>query len=509
MVLSTFLRLGSDDSFGKDAMLDPASRSEGSFAGGVPPSMLAELLRHVPGCIGVYDLAGNCVLASEALARWLDRSLADVLGRNLDQLWPEGFGEVVRGRQQMVHGGGTVQAAEEFPFRHSSKVVRVKRFAWRGPGGAVEGVVELFEEQGLPSQAEMVGRLALGIAHDFNNALTLVQCHLDTLAAELAEHRRAAGLVNDLRLVIDHSSQLPRQLIRFIQGSAVAWHPVDLNTLLTSLERLLRPRLDGVSLRLELASGGAWVEGDPVQLTQVLLNLASNALDAMPAGGQLLLRCQRLAGSGDDEAVGSGPHVRVTIRDSGVGMTAEVQRRIFDPLFTTRPNGTGLGLSVVRELVRLHGGTVTCHSVAGQGTTFAVTLPARGIRGQGGMELSAPGAAVLILDCNPDIRQLAGMILAHGRFTPVLCADFHEARQLSHVPERPLRLIVLDAELCVGRWEEDLAELLRRHPTARLLYTSAGDTVPLATPRLQARGIVLKPFRAEQLLRAVEAALSG
>jgi hypothetical protein len=388
--------------------------------------------------------------------------------------------------------------------------VRVVRFPWRGPSGEVEGVVELFEEQTPATQAEVVGRLALGVAHDFNNTLTLLHGHVDLLEGDLAGGSQATGHVGELRAVLEHASQLPLQLVRFVNGSSGNWHPVDLNTLLASLERLLRPRLAaGVTLRLELAAGGAWVEGDPVQLTQILLNLAGNALDAMPAGGQLLLRCERVDEPVGPESVLAGPHLRITVRDTGVGMTPEVQRRIFEPLFTTRSRGTGLGLTVVQSLVQRHGGAVQCQSTPGQGTTFQVLLPAQGSRAQAGTQQPI-GAAVLVLERNHDIRQLAGMILAHGRFTPVLCADFHEARQLSNNPERPIRLIVVDAGLCGGRHEDELADLLRRHPGVRLLYTSAGDMLPLVGPGLQApRGLVLKPFRAEQLLRAVEAALSS
>jgi signal transduction histidine kinase len=472
--------------------------------------LLTELLRHLPVCVGLYDLAGNCLLASETLARWLDRPGAELLGRNIEQLWPDGFGNVLRIRQQQALDG-TVAAVEEFPFRFGGRSVRVVRFPWRSVSGDLVGVVELFEEQAPATQAEVVGRLALGVAHDFNNTLTLLQGHLDLLEGGLPSDNDARQQVSELRLVLEHASQLPQQLVRFVQGTAGGWHAVDLNVLLTSLERLLRPRLSaGVSLRLELAAGGAWVEGDPVQLTQVLLNVAGNALDAMPTGGQLLLRCERRSGAGG-EGVEARPHVRITVRDSGVGMTPEVQRRIFEPLFTTRSRGTGLGLSVVQTLMQRHGGTVACQSSVGQGTTFVLLLPEQGAKGRPAAEaVVVPGTAVLVLDRNHDIRQLAGMILAHGRFTPVLCADFSEARQLSHNPESPIRLIVVDAGLCGGPREEELADLLGRHRGARLLYTSAGDAMPLVGPGQQApRGLVLKPFRAEQLLRAVEAALSG
>jgi hypothetical protein len=287
-------------------------------------------------------------------------------------------------------------------------------------------------------------------------------------------------------------------------------HPIDLNTLLSSLERLLRPRLgQAVSLRLELAAGAAWVEGDPGQLTQVLLDSAGRALDGMPAPGQLLLRCEARPGTGGGAPIVAGPHVRITIRAGGPLVPPEAQQTVKDPSGPPRLGGIGLGRAVVEELVRGHGGAVEYRSGPGQGARIVVLLPARQVPAGASVPV-VPGAAVVVLDRNPDIRQLAGMILAHGRYTPVLCGGFHEARQLSHHPERPIRLLLVDAELCSGRREEELAELLACHPTARLLYTSAGDRVPLGAPGVPPPcGIVLKPFRAEQLLRAVEAALSG
>jgi signal transduction histidine kinase len=479
--------------------------------------LLAEWVHRLPLCLGLYDLAGRCVLASEALARWLERPLAEVVGRTVEELWPGDFGKVMRARQQPALAGAVLEEAEDLIGAQGWHIVRVSRIPWRPPGGEVEGVLEWFQEPACTRMAEVIGRLALGVAHDFNNSLALIRCHLDLLEEMLPEDSRARGRLDEMRLALDHARELPQQLVRFVQGDAGrVRQSVDLNTLLSSVERLLRPRLGhGVSLRLELAPGGAWVEGDPVQLTQVLLNLAGNALDAMPQGGHLLLRCERRPGALDpwgarprsSEAVGQGGHIRITIRDSGTGMMPQVQQRLFEPFFTTREGGTGLGLSVVQELVRGHGGVVRCQSVPGQGTTFHVLLPVRA--GLAAASEPTREAAVLVLERKADIRQLWGKVLEHGRFTPVLCADFHEARQSSHDEARPIRLIVVDAELCAGRGAEELAELLGRHGQARLLFTSAGDGVPriAAEPRRPAR-VLLKPFRAEQFLHAVEAALA-
>ncbi len=472
-----------------------------SFTSGLASVAVAELVRCLPVCLGVYDLTGRCILASEALARWLQRPLAEVLGRHIEQLWPDGFGTVLLARHAPARAGGSAQAVEELPCGPVRRAVSVRRFAWRGETGEVQAVIETFEEAVASSQAEAVGRLALGLAQDFSNALALLLGHLDLLEATLGGNSRGQRLLSELRLLVRHAGELPRQLLRFIQGGPAGWHPVDLNTLLSSLERLLRPRLARpATLRLELASGGAWVEGDPVQLTQVLLDLASQGLSTLPPGGQLLLRCEQVPGGPGGEAVEQGPHVRITIRHAGQARRAR-----------EGPHDQGLPpLALVQEMVRGHGGTVQWQTTPGQPASFQVLLPLRSGRATRQGEAGSPaGTAVLVLERNPDIRQLAGMILAHGQFTPVLCGDFHEARQMSNNPQRPVRLIVVDAELCAGQGVEELADLLARQRQARLLFTSAGEGVPQDVPGLRRPGsVLLKPFRAEQLLRAVEAALA-
>ncbi len=472
----------------EDPIPEPSSGPGGPAASGIPAAVLAEVFRLLPACAGLYDPSGTCVLASEALARWLARPLEEVVGRNVDQLWPGEVAAAVRARwSEALAGGG--ESVEELPRGGGPVPVRVVRRGWRDREGQPAWLVELFEEVGPRARMDTCGGLALGVARDQGNALAGVRCHLDRLEEVLEKDSPGWRRLADLRLALEQAGELAHQhLCLFSEGSPPAPTLVDLNVLLSSLEGLLRPRLGPqVRLRVEMAAGSAAVEGDPLQLTGVLLGLANQALGAMPDSGLLLLRCQAMSGVPGMPGVRGGPHVRLSVTDTGPGLTAEAQRQLFEPAGA---------LGEVRERVLRHGGAIHCQSRRGQGTTFTVCLPARGSAAGTGA-----GPAVLVLDRSPEIRQLTGMILAHGRFTPLLCADLAEARQLCADRQPPIRLVVIDAGLCAGPRQEELEELLRRLPGARLLYTSAGDVVPALEG---GAGLVLKPFRAEQFLRAVE-----
>jgi hypothetical protein len=338
--------------------------------------------------------------------------------------------------------------------------------------------------------------------HDFNNLLLLMGGHLDKLEHRLAGAGLSAGVLDDLRSALELAGQLPRQLLRLARGEQTPRQRLDLNTLAASLEGLLRPRLGRVRMEVEPAATPAWVEADPAQLGQVLLNLASNALDAMPAGGTLGLCLEVVEQPGPGGVLGRW--VCVQVRDTGRGMSVEEQRRVLEPLFTTPAGGPGMGLVVVRDVVARHGGWLECDSTPGVGTTFRVYLPAAG--------RAAPGdrrAGVLIVERDPDIRHLSAMILGHGHFAPLACANLAEAKDLARQQPERIRLVVADGESCTGRGLAELGELLDRLPGANLLFTSTGRVVQWpARHDARVRGIVPKPFGVEPFLRAVEVALA-
>ncbi|CAN5606757.1 hypothetical protein BH23GEM10_BH23GEM10_18120 [soil metagenome] len=238
------------------------------------------------------------------------------------------------------------------------------------------------EEQLRHSQKlDAVGRLAAGIAHDFNNVLTAIQGHVQFLLEDLPEDFPSREDATEIRRAAERATQLTRQLLTFARRQPIKPVPMDLNAVITDLEKLLR-RLISADIQLDTELVEApHVFADPGQIEQVLMNLVVNARDSMPQGGTITVRTSTIQ---FDEAyvarglnLAPGEYVQMSVTDTGCGIPAEVQRHIFEPFFTTKAEGTGLGLSTVYGITTQSGGHVSVYSEEGVGTTFKVFLPVR------------------------------------------------------------------------------------------------------------------------------------
>ncbi len=218
---------------------------------------------------------------------------------------------------------------------------------------------------------EAVGRLAAGIAHDFNNQLSVIEGYCGILLEDVAENERATSRVRQILDASHRAGSLTRGLLAFGRKQALSADLVDVNELVEELSGpLARIIGDDVTLQTRLTVGPLWVEVDPIHLQQALMNLASNARDAMPDGGRLVVETARDGDPGE-------PEVLLSVQDTGEGISEETLSRVFEPFFTTKPKGegSGLGLSMVHGFVAQSGGTIRVDSEAGRGTTFRVALP--------------------------------------------------------------------------------------------------------------------------------------
>jgi two-component system, cell cycle sensor histidine kinase and response regulator CckA len=311
--------------------------------------------------------------------------------------------------------------------------------------------------------------------------VSLVQGHLGATGPH-AEPLTAVGQA------AEQAAGLAAQLLAFARHEERPLEPVELNAIVFRSAGLLRAALGaGVALEMRLAPILPAALADASQLAQVLLNLCLNARDAMPGGGRLLVETAE-AGAGA---------VRLRVADEGQGMPAEVRQRMFDAGFTTKPGrGVGLGLAVVRDVVRRHGGWVECQSAVGRGTCFDVYLPA-----------GAPAAAA------PSVALAApgrgrGTILGREGYRVLEARDGREAVEAYRQSREPIALVVLDQAMPQLSGPAALAELLAFDPAARVLMVS-GYSFDDLTPETRGgiRGFLPKPFSREQFLRAVQAAL--
>jgi PAS domain S-box-containing protein len=385
-------------------------------------------------------------------------------------------------------------------------------------------VVDLTERRNLESQfrqaqkLESVGQLAGGVAHDFNNLLTVIVGYAHMALSVLGPEHPVRDCLEEIAAAADRAAGFTRQLLTFSRRSTGDPKTIQLDGLVLGLESMLR-RLIGEDVEVILAPGAetGFIHADPSLIEQVVLNLAVNARDAMPAGGRLFIETSHVvisdAFSAQAYAAPPGTYVLLALTDTGTGMTPEVQARIFEPFFTTKEpgKGTGLGLSTVYGIVKQSGGAITLDSTPGVGTAFRILFPA--VCNDGTAQTPVPQQAaergtetVLVVEDEPALRgYLRKVLTAHGYHVLDAPAGM-PALDIARNHGGPIQLLLTDTVL-PGMNGAELAtkfQSLRPHVPVLLMsgYPERFD--------LQLTGdipLMRKPFTAEALLTRIRAIL--
>ena len=332
---------------------------------------------------------------------------------------------------------------------------------------------------------ESVGRLAGGVAHDFNNLLTVIggQAELVRMRLPLDNPlRERIGMVQDAAA---RAADLTKQLLAFSRKQVLEPKILDLNTVVEGVAPMLR-RLIGedVELLTRLAPDLGHVEADPGQLTQIIVNLAVNARDAMPGGGRLTIETDNVeldetfADRRADE-IRPGPYVMLAVSDTGVGMNEETRSHIFEPFFTTKEagKGTGLGLATVYGIVKQSNGHVGVYSEPGQGTTFKIYLPRvaqpADVLSQEAATIEGGGSeTVLLVEDDERVRALACEVLGEHGYTVLEARHGTDALDITQRYHGAIHLLLTDVVM-PGMGGRELATRLRRdRPQMKILYTS-------------------------------------
>lgn len=343
------------------------------------------------------------------------------------------------------------------------------------------------EEQLRQSQKmEAVGQLAGGVAHDFNNLLTVINGYGEVLLDRLKPDDPLRELVTEMTRAGERAAALTRQLLAFSRKQVLAPTVLDLNAVVVDLEKMLR-RVIGEDIRLvtSLQPHIGHVKIDRGQMEQVILNLAVNARDAMPRGGQLLLQTRAVEWDENDTRghanTKPGSYIVLTIRDSGHGMTPEVQARIFEPFFTTKGpgKGTGLGLATVYGIVQQSGGSIEVSSQPNAGTAFTIYLPRvdRAIRSSksshlGVRTVSRGSETILLVEDEDAIRSLSKLVLQQSGYTVLEAGNADEALQTAQRHKETIHLLVTDVVMPDLGGRELAERLMALHPEMRVLYVS-------------------------------------
>jgi PAS domain S-box-containing protein len=372
---------------------------------------------------------------------------------------------------------------------------------------------------------EAVGQLAGGVAHDFNNLLTVIISYSGVVLSELPEDSPSRADVQEIAEAGARAAALTRQLLAVSRQQVLQPQVLDLNEIIADMERMLRRVLPAdirIVARLDPALGRT--RADPGQLEQVLMNLAVNARDAMPDGGALLIETSNAElDDGDAQlhaGAGPGSYLLLTFTDTGCGMSAEQQRRAFDPFYTTKEpgQGTGLGLATVYGIVRQSGGHIGVYSEPGHGTVFRIYLPrvdapaeAR-TRRETDITAGTRGAeTILLVDDDAAVRAAARRILESAGYAVLMASNGIEALQVAGRDGLVIDLLLTDMVMPDMSGRELSARFLELHPGASTAFMSGYTEDVMLRQRVGPPGSVFiqKPFTPNSLTNALRGLLDG
>jgi signal transduction histidine kinase/FixJ family two-component response regulator len=372
------------------------------------------------------------------------------------------------------------------------------------------------------SKMDAIGQLAGGIAHDFNNLLTVILGNLELLLAVQPPGDRNRELTTAAHHATTRAASLTQRLLGFSRRHQLDWVSTNLNGVIEEVVSLLRRTIDPLTRIETRFAPGLWnVHADPAQLNQVLMNLCLNARDAIGGAGRILIETSCVGAGelpGTHGAGGrTGDFVKLSVSDTGSGMTDEVKARIYEPFFTTKEvgKGTGLGLPMVFAIVRQHKGWIECWSEVGLGTRFDIYLP----RGEATRPAACESVAsvprgggketVLVVDDEEMIRRLAASSLQCGGYNILEAADGQQAIDLYSREGDRIDLVLLDLTMPTLSGHDAFRHLLTLNPRVKVLFASgyAEEHLSDREKELMA-GFVKKPYRPNELLLAVEEALA-
>jgi len=482
----------------------------------------------------VYDQEGRATYVNPAFSRVFGWSAEEVLGKRVpfvpeDQMQP------------------TMEAINALYSKDTTSSFETKRLTKNGQAlnvlisaagvtdemgkvvGMVVNLTDITKTKRLESQLrqaqkmEAVGTLAGGIAHDFNNILGAVIGYAE-LAQRLARKgSENSGELDQVMKAAVRARNLVKQILTFSRKAEAEPRPLSMNALIMQTLQLLEPTLPKmIGMETHLSPSLNLINADPNQMEQVIINLATNAADAMPDGGRLLIETSDVFL--DEEycaqhlEVRPGQYVLLMFSDTGQGMAPEIVEHIFDPFFTTKKvgKGTGLGLSTVYGIVKGHGGYIYCYSEPGLGTTFKIYLPVRDVEAPSphaqtklSEDMLKGSETILLVDDEEPLRELGAMTMQSMGYTVLTACNGEEALQIYAEQGGKIDLVVMDLGMPGMGGHKAMKEILAMNPEAKVVIASGYSANGQVKASLEsgAAGYVAKPFRLADLLGSIRSVL--
>ncbi len=496
---------------------------------------LMTAIEQTPESVVITDTEGRILYVNPVFEQVTGYSRAEVIGQNprmlksdkqdntfYRELWTKiSAGEVWRGRFVNRKKDGTIYSEDAViaPVRNEKGAVThyiaIKR--------DITHELQLEDQNRQAQKIDSIGRLAGGVAHDFNNILTTILGNAELALMQLPPDAPLRSNLESIQEGAERGANLTRQLLAFARRQVIEPRLVKPNDLIFNLNKMLQ-RLIGEDIKLvtETAPDLAAIKADPGQIEQVLLNLAVNARDAMPEGGTLTIHTANVTLDKEyatRHLITPGDYVMISVTDTGVGMTDEVKRHIFEPFYTTKQQGkgTGLGLATCFGIIQQSNGHIHCDSQIGKGTEFRIYLPPVCGKENAPPDVEAPAdlprgtETVLLAEDEPSLRRLMARVLRMQGYTILEAADGNEALSLAQANGPKIQLLVTDV-IMPGLSGKMLAEWLTQvNRGVKVLFISGYINNSAVRGAMSKPGtyFLQKPFNPQDLARKVREALDA
>jgi two-component system cell cycle sensor histidine kinase/response regulator CckA len=515
-------------------LLEPS----GERAAAAAEAQLAAIVESSEDAIIQFSLDGTIEAWNPSAERLYGYSSLEAVGKSMDVLFPRERRDELTFILRRVGGGERLKQLETTRLRKDGSIVHVcvnARPVWGGSGSVI-GVAatsrdmsdlmrakhrqrDLEDQLRHARKMEEVGRLAGGVAHDFNTLLTVISAHAQFLRDSAPGESGPGSDVGEILRAVDRGARLTASLLGYTRKQPATPAPVEINEVVRDTAEMLRRVIgDNIEMRVTLDSSLGRVLIERGELEQVMMNLMLNARDAMARGGELTIRTARAWVDADAEgATHRGAYAELTVSDTGVGMSPDTARRVFDPYFTTKnQKGTGLGLSTVYRIVTQNNGHVALHSEPGRGTRFSLFFPLLGVHRVESKEPEAPreqlphgSETVLIVDDDPSLRATTSRILETDGYTVMSAPYGSEAEEIVRSHDGEIHVVVADVT-SDHRVRDFLAELSESRPSARMVFMSGYlDEAGRAAMVGPGVSFIAKPYMPEQLARTVREVLEA
>ena len=484
-------------------------------------------LTAAPLAIFVTDQSGQYLRVNPAACELTGYSQEQLLGMSVGDLHAQADAEVERAHLAQLQATGQVDA-EITLSRQDGALIEVLLMAVQLPSGEslafLQDMTELKRSEERLRRAqrlEAIGRLAGGVAHQFNNLLTVINGYSELAMDGLGRGHAIYPQIKEIARAGERAAGLAQRLLSYGRRQLLRREPLDLNALLRGMMSMLNSTIgEHITLSLDLSSDLGIIEADREYIEQIVLDLASNARDAMPQGGILTLRTANATPPGSDDSSSpdqaAASHVLLQVRDTGGGMSPDVLEHLFEPFFTTKEvgKGTGLGLSSVYGVVKQLGGEIEVSSEEGLGATFRIYFPrVAQVSPEDGsqtpVKIIASSQTILVVEDDEGVRRLTSRMLQALGYRVLVAADSAMALRLCEEQGRLIDLVLSDVAMPGINGPQLVARIRASYPEVAALYMTGYAERTLQSHGVDTTGasVIPKPFRQAELAQKVRQAL--